>query len=204
VKSSRTKNFALALGAITFIATAEHASAFYDPSLGRWINRDPIGEAGGLNLYTFVQNRPVNAVDRNGLDIWIIIYPDFPYHHGVIGDDGRGGYWYTDFGPTPGSWAIYDDGYYGYTPTWSFPPDALPDGLKVGCHIRTTPDVDQKLKDKARLDAQQTPPKYFCLGYNCWSYSNEFEAMANQLMNPLFPPFGGSRRNAPPPFQWTR
>ena len=40
---------------------------FYSPGLGRWINRDPIGEAGGSNLYGFVGNNPVNMVDTNGM-----------------------------------------------------------------------------------------------------------------------------------------
>ena len=40
---------------------------FYDPSLQRWINQDPIGEAGGVNLYEFVGNDPVNQVDLFGL-----------------------------------------------------------------------------------------------------------------------------------------
>ena len=29
---------------------------FNDPSLQRWLNRDPIGEAGGMNLYSFSLN----------------------------------------------------------------------------------------------------------------------------------------------------
>jgi RHS repeat-associated protein len=40
---------------------------FYDPRLGRWLNRDPIAERGSLNLYAFVQNNPVNQVDLLGL-----------------------------------------------------------------------------------------------------------------------------------------
>ena len=40
---------------------------FYSPGLGRWINRDPIGEDGGTNLYGFVGNDPVNGVDEFGL-----------------------------------------------------------------------------------------------------------------------------------------
>jgi RHS repeat-associated protein len=40
---------------------------FYDPSLQRWINRDPTGEAGGLNLYEFVSNDPVSKIDPFGL-----------------------------------------------------------------------------------------------------------------------------------------
>jgi RHS repeat-associated protein len=40
---------------------------FYDPGLQRWINRDPIGEMGGLNLYGFVGNSPLIYVDPYGL-----------------------------------------------------------------------------------------------------------------------------------------
>jgi RHS repeat-associated protein len=40
----------------------------YHPEIGRWLSRDPISEAGGLNLYAFVGNNPLNQVDRLGLD----------------------------------------------------------------------------------------------------------------------------------------
>ena len=40
---------------------------YYSPSLGRWLSRDPIEEQGGLNLYGFVNNDPVNMWDRLGL-----------------------------------------------------------------------------------------------------------------------------------------
>jgi RHS repeat-associated protein len=39
----------------------------YSPSLGRWINRDPIGERGGINLYDYVSNRPTEDIDPSGL-----------------------------------------------------------------------------------------------------------------------------------------
>jgi len=35
---------------------------------GRWLNRDPISEMGGLNLYAFVQSSPVNLIDLLGLE----------------------------------------------------------------------------------------------------------------------------------------
>ncbi len=41
----------------------------YAPSLQRWLNQDPIGERGGINLYEFVQNSPENRVDPFGDDI---------------------------------------------------------------------------------------------------------------------------------------
>jgi RHS repeat-associated protein len=40
----------------------------YDAKLGRWLNRDPIEEQGGLNLYQYVFNNPVNEVDLLGLE----------------------------------------------------------------------------------------------------------------------------------------
>jgi len=40
---------------------------FFEPSLQRWSNRDPIEEEGGLNLYSFVGNRPVSKIDSFGL-----------------------------------------------------------------------------------------------------------------------------------------
>jgi RHS repeat-associated protein len=40
---------------------------FYEPNLQRWVNQDPIGERGGINLYAFVGNDPVNFVDPLGL-----------------------------------------------------------------------------------------------------------------------------------------
>ena len=40
---------------------------WYDPATGRFLQRDPIGVVGGLNTYAYVQNRPTNNVDPQGL-----------------------------------------------------------------------------------------------------------------------------------------
>ncbi len=58
---------------------------YYDPETGRYISSDPIGLAGGMNLYSYVQNDPVNAVDplglwvKNNYDKPILIKPEHGY-----------------------------------------------------------------------------------------------------------------------------
>ncbi len=38
----------------------------YDPQLGRWLSKDPLGLAGGVNLYGYVANDPINLIDPDG------------------------------------------------------------------------------------------------------------------------------------------
>jgi RHS repeat-associated protein len=45
----------------------------YDPSTGRWTVKDPIQFAGGLNLYAYSENDPVNISDPSGRNPAIII-----------------------------------------------------------------------------------------------------------------------------------
>ncbi|MES2438879.1 MAG: RHS repeat-associated core domain-containing protein [Verrucomicrobiota bacterium] len=40
---------------------------YYDPVNGRWLNRDPIGEKGGTNLYENVHNNLISNIDYLGL-----------------------------------------------------------------------------------------------------------------------------------------
>ena len=47
----------------------QYNTRYYSPSLGRFINRDTIGEAGGLNLYAYVGNRVPNAFDMLGMSL---------------------------------------------------------------------------------------------------------------------------------------
>ena len=40
---------------------------YYDPDSGRYLTPDPIGLAGGMNLYIYVDGNPVNWADKYGL-----------------------------------------------------------------------------------------------------------------------------------------
>ena len=50
---------------------------YYDPNLQRWLNRDPIEEGGGYNLYGFLNNDPLDFVDSLGL-LWVRGSPRWP------------------------------------------------------------------------------------------------------------------------------
>ncbi|MFQ3610674.1 MAG: RHS repeat-associated core domain-containing protein [Fimbriimonadales bacterium] len=50
----------------------------YDPRTGRWLQRDPIGVAGGHpNGYVYCGNDPVNDVDPTGMDTHVFEYAEF-------------------------------------------------------------------------------------------------------------------------------
>ncbi|MGB0744648.1 MAG: RHS repeat-associated core domain-containing protein, partial [Opitutales bacterium] len=42
---------------------------YYDPVTGRWPSRDPIAERGGLNLFAFAGNDPIDKLDFLGLSV---------------------------------------------------------------------------------------------------------------------------------------
>ena len=67
----RAHSFQGALGVRNEVAStglyyARHR--YYSPDLARWLSADPIGFAGGLNLYTGMGNSPTNFVDPEGLE----------------------------------------------------------------------------------------------------------------------------------------
>ena len=62
----KTSTHTLILGAL-LACSSQTASAFYNPSTGRWLSRDPVEEKASKNLYQFTANDPVSGYDLLGL-----------------------------------------------------------------------------------------------------------------------------------------
>ena len=67
----------------------------YNADLGRWLSRDLVAEAGGLNLYDYVLNNPINWLDPYGTCPVILA----SQVTGGAGGGGGGWHWYS-----PPSW----------------------------------------------------------------------------------------------------
>jgi|GEM_PF-2186211 len=53
--------------AISEVGLYYYKARFYAPSLGRFLQTDPLGYVDGLNLYVYVSGDPVNLTDPSGL-----------------------------------------------------------------------------------------------------------------------------------------
>ena len=45
-----------------------HGARYYAAWLGRWVSCDPIGIAGGINVFVYTSNSPINRIDPNGME----------------------------------------------------------------------------------------------------------------------------------------
>jgi len=63
----RMKLIEMALMLLALLSSSHMASAYYDPGVQRWVNRDPIKEQGGINLYRFIANNSIGFIDLFGL-----------------------------------------------------------------------------------------------------------------------------------------
>jgi RHS repeat-associated protein len=82
---------------------------FYSPALARWLTRDPIGDDGGINLYSYVGQNPLNRTDPLGLCKIEVRYNQLGslfgiswFHAYVVTTDPSGAQTYFRGGPSAG------------------------------------------------------------------------------------------------------
>lgn len=63
----RASLLSMPFAALLVLCAAPAALGMYHPTLGRWVQRDPIGYVDGMGLYEYVRTSPVTARDPDGL-----------------------------------------------------------------------------------------------------------------------------------------
>jgi RHS repeat-associated protein len=156
----------------------------YDPRLGRWISRDPLGERGGVNLYDYVRNNPTRWIDPLGEDIWV---GSRGLHQNINVGDPNGNYSSYSFGidtdnysnfsalnPFNESGEVYSD----------YPPNAIDDSM----YLNTTPQEDAEANSilSAMANSGEHIP-YRLSNSTCRSFSQSMFNAFQQMQMQTYP-----------------
>ena len=155
---------------------------WYQPDTGRFVQRDPIGIFGGMNVYAYAESSPLATVDPSGLDV---IYGGGPFHsYPVIQDPDRDGTWWVYHYQPAGGKTTNGPGAVNKSSTSTPPP---------GTRQSTDRSTDRYLIDLA--EAWRTMPPYYCLGWRCChQFTQEIRRKANELSPPSSSPLNLPKR----------
>ncbi len=140
-----------------------YRARYYSPTLGRFLQTDPIGYIADLNLYRYCLNNPIIYSDALGLDVIILNDPGGAYRQGhqaiAIGDDKSGWDYYSKdaYGPGNQRHIKYEsqiDMYYDIDETGRYNTKGARYDRRY--RIETSPDQDQRMREYA--DAHYNDP----------------------------------------------
>lgn len=81
----KRRKFSIISIIFALLALCEISNAHYSPELGNFLNRDPIEEQGGVNLYAFAERDPINKFDDLGLRPKLTAVESQPFEPGNCG-----------------------------------------------------------------------------------------------------------------------
>ncbi len=154
---------------------------FYHPSLMRWLNRDPIEEKGGENLYVFCRNNSFSSVDSFGLDRYMTTFSADPrktqWHVGVAVDTWKcSGRKWVKTGVVTFDFGMDDSSFWNrmgtYFVTVGIIVERAGNNLVNSFTIPSTPKQDIVMLNRIRSE-MCNPPLYSFFFHNCIHWANK-------------------------------
>jgi RHS repeat-associated protein len=133
---------------------------YYSPTLGRFVQPDPIRTGGGINMYSYVANKPTQWTDPYGLEVWIEgpSGTEPPLHRSINVGDPFGQYYSQSYG------AVFPDPFYGRIY------EDVERGGPIVKYLKTTPQQDAEIAKALRNELEADPGGFYgpetCISYS--------------------------------------